>query len=124
MIVPQLSGACHCGAIRFVVDAPREWLTVCNCSVCRRYRGLWLHSTRAFTRLDYDPGKVIRYVWNDRSLAFVSCATCGCTTHWEAEGAVEPSSRVCVNAAMADPNVVSQFRIRHFDGAETFAYLD
>ena len=38
----RVTGSCHCGAVRFEVDAP-EWVMDCNCSHCRLYGGLWAY---------------------------------------------------------------------------------
>lgn len=51
-----------------------------------------------------------------------SCRTCGCTTHYTP---TDPAvARMKVNLAMADPRAIAGFRIRHFDGANTWRYLD
>jgi len=35
-------GSCHCGAVRFAIDAEIERITVCNCSVCSK-KGILHH---------------------------------------------------------------------------------
>jgi len=117
----MIAGACHCGAIRFELDAEPAWLSRCNCSYCRRAGGLWAHASPRQIRLHYAPSAAIRYVWGDRTLAFVSCATCGCTTHWES---LDPASdRMAVNCSMAEPGQIARFRVRDFDGASTWEYF-
>jgi len=120
----SLRGSCHCGAVAFEVRNPRDFLTVCNCSICRRTRALWLHCERKDADVRYAPDAVIRYVWGDKMLSLISCKTCGCTTHWEGLGEQTGESRMAVNAALADPADVDSFRVRHFDGADTWEYLD
>ena len=119
----MIQGACHCGAVRFALLAKPPWLTRCNCTFCRRAGGLWAHDDRARIRLSYDPVKVVRYIWGDKTLAFISCKLCGGTTHWES---LEPETRprMAVNCAMADPRAIADLRVRRFDGAETWQYLD
>ncbi len=122
-----LEGACHCGAVRWRITREPEHLTRCTCSICRRLRALWIHAEARHVELDYAPEAVHRYVQGDGTLAMVSCKRCGCTTHWEPEpkpSPTPPDTRMAVNAAMADPAAISQFRIRTFDGAETWTYLD
>ena len=65
----------------------------------------------------------LAYVWGDKSIAFRTCRNCGCTTHWERLDP-EPNSRMAVNCRMADPGQIAGLRIRHFDGADTWSYLD
>lgn len=119
----MLSGACHCGAVCWTLAERPQWLTRCNCSYCRRAGALWAQTDHDTVVLDYDPAAVVRYVHGDRLLAFISCANCGCTTHYES---VNPTTdkRMKVNCAMADPADIAGVRIRHFDGAGTWAYLD
>jgi hypothetical protein len=63
------------------------------------------------------------YVWGDRSIEFYFCNTCGCLTHYES---VEKSddSRIAVNARMLSPTDIGDAKIKTFDGADTWKYLD
>jgi hypothetical protein len=99
------------------------WLTECNCSICRRIGGLWAHAGTASISIDCNEGATLAYAWGDRTLAFHTCRTCGCTTHWEN---LQPDehARMAVNCRMADPADIAGIRIRHFDGADTWAFLD
>ena len=63
------------------------------------------------------------YSWGDKSLAFHTCRTCGCTTHWEPLDP-SPQSRMAVNCRMSDPAAIAGLRIRNFDGADSWKYLD
>lgn len=119
----MIDGSCHCGAIRYTATEKPEWLTRCNCSLCRRTAGLWAHSTREKIKLSYAKEDAIHYVWGDKCLATVSCKHCGSTTHWENLDPA-PTARMAVNFNMADPAVVKGFRVRLFDGADTWEYLD
>ncbi len=122
-----LEGACHCGAVRWTLKTPPKHLTQCTCSICRRVGALWIHAEAEHITLDHGPDAVHRYVQGDRTLAMVSCKTCGCTTHWEPEPQQSPfeaTVRMAVNARMADPDRLKAYRVRTFDGAETWAYLD
>lgn len=69
------------------------------------------------------PGATHRYVWGDKELAFVRCATCGCMTHWES---LDPSrqERMGVSARMFEDIDLSRIPIRHFDGAVSWTYID
>jgi hypothetical protein len=125
-----IRGSCHCGAVKFRIAEHRQFLTDCNCSVCRRYGGLWLHADRSEVELDYDVDATLAYEWGDKMLAFHSCRTCGCTTHWLSTrppietkaGSVEEP--MAVNCRMAEPAVIADMPIRHFDGADSWRYLD
>nr|HET7859172.1 hypothetical protein [Caldimonas sp.] len=71
----MIEGSCHCGAVRWQLDATPEGATACNCTVCRRYGVLWAY--------DWD-GEGIRvcgptraYVRGEREIEFPFCPTCG-----------------------------------------------
>jgi hypothetical protein len=70
-----------------------------------------------------EPGATNRYIWGDKLIAFHHCTVCGCTTHWEPLGP-GPHDRMGVNARLMDPTVIEGVRVRRFDGAETWKFLD
>lgn len=37
--MPQVTGGCFCGAVRFSIDLPSKWCAHCHCSMCRRVHG-------------------------------------------------------------------------------------
>jgi hypothetical protein len=119
----MIEGACHCGAIRFRLAEEPEWLTRCNCSYCRRAGALWAYPALDKVTVTYDPAAATRYIQGDRTLAFVSCKTCGCTTHWESLD-TQKNRRLAVNCAMAEPKDIAGIRVRLLDGADTWEYLD
>jgi len=112
---------CHCGAVSLTVpQAPTE-VTECNCSICRRLGARWAYYERPEVGLNR-PGSTRPYVWGDRMLAFHRCRNCGCVTHWLSLNGAYP--RMAVNARMIDGFDFNHVRIRQFDGAATWAYLD
>ena len=119
----MIRGNCHCGAVRFEVPEPRDFLTDCNCSICRRYGALWLHCNRSEISLEYAPGATSAYEWGDRLLAFHHCNTCGCMTHWLSIKEDNPEP-MAVNCRMSEPADIAGMQVRRFDGADTWQYLD
>jgi len=119
----MIEGSCHCEAIKFKVAETPEWLTDCNCSLCRRIGALWAHVSIESVELIYVKGTSIEYAHGEKNLALHSCSTCGCTTHWERLKPELPS-RMGVNFRMCTLDERSRYRVRPFDGAETWEYLD
>jgi len=62
-------------------------------------------------------------MWGDKEIAFVRCASCACVTHWESRSPDQPA-QIAVNMRNAAPEVLKTLEIRHFDGADTWTYLD
>jgi hypothetical protein len=119
----MLEATCHCGAVTIEVPRKPRRLTSCNCSICRRYGGLWAYYKAAEVKVSHARGTVDEYAWGDKSLKFVRCATCGCITHW---AAMQPTanSRTGVNARNFAPEAIASVRVRRLDGASTWKFLD
>jgi hypothetical protein len=70
-------GSCHCGAVRFEVDADLDHVRSCDCSICRK-RGALIHRVdadrfRLLTPLD----DLTLYQWHTRTAEDYFCPTCG-----------------------------------------------
>jgi hypothetical protein len=119
----MISASCHCGAVRIEVPAPPATLTNCNCSLCRRYGALWAYYPVDAVRVTGHPEHTAGYVWGDKTLRTVRCATCGCITHWEP---LQPTAdgKLGVNMRNFDPDALGAVRLRRFDGANSWTYLD
>lgn len=119
----MLTGSCHCGAVRIEVPSAPKTVTDCNCSLCKRIGGLWAYYSFGTVRVEGHPEKTAEYVWGDRTLRTVRCGTCGCVTHWEP---LDPKSdsRHGVNMSNFDPKLLEGVRVRRFDGADTWKFLD
>ena len=109
-------GSCHCGNIRLEVSRFPTEVTRCNCSLCRRYAGLWAY---------YEPNEVAIhdqnpltsvYRWGDRDIGYHRCYNCGCVTHYITTEKC-PIKRIAVNLRMADPALLEKVTIRKVDGA-------
>ena len=119
----MLSGSCHCGAVTFALAKTPDFLTDCNCSICRRLGGLWAHAPIEEVTVTGEGDATFGYVWGDRGLAFHTCRTCGCTTHWQ-NLRPEEYGHMAVNCRLCEPEAIAALRIRHFDGADSWTYLD
>ncbi|WP_282610736.1 GFA family protein [Pelagibius sp. Alg239-R121] len=119
----MIHGSCHCGAVTFELLEQPKWLTDCNCSVCRRIGALWAHADVGKIKVSCADDATIGYITGDKTLIIRSCKTCGSTTHWEN---LDPPrhKHMAVNCRMADPEDIASLRIRRFDGAENWEYLD
>ena len=114
--------SCHCGAVQLHLAEAPEAVTDCNCSICRRYGVLWAYYSPSQVRLEPAVPPTDTYQWGDSALDFHRCGTCGCVTHWSAKD--RHHDRMGINARLLDPAVLAAARVRHLDGAASWAYLD
>jgi hypothetical protein len=120
----MVTASCHCGRVSLELETAPEQVTECNCSLCRRYGTLCAYYRPSQVRITVKDGKTDTYMWGDKSIAFHRCPGCGCVTHWTAVDPAIDQDRMGVNARMLPPDVLAKARVRHFDGAETWKYLD
>jgi hypothetical protein len=112
---PMIEASCHCGAVRFAVEAAPVEVNDCNCSICRRYGALWGYYDPGQVRFADGNGPTEVYMRGHRLLEFHRCRGCGCVTHWSA---VDPSHRrMGVNARLMPPEVLAASAVFHGDGA-------
>ena len=119
----MIRASCHCGAVVLEAEAPAPSVTSCNCSICRRLAGLYAYYTRAQARLVAGHDATTMYQWGDRLIEFYHCRHCGCSTHYESVDK-NPDSRFAINARCFDAEELAPLKVRHFDGADTWKYLD
>jgi len=71
-------GSCHCGAIRFEVEAPEEILCYdCNCSICSKSGYLHLIVPPSRFRLISGRENITTYTWNTGVAKHTFCKICG-----------------------------------------------
>ena len=119
----MLEASCHCGAIKVEIDALPDTLVQCTCSICRRYGALWAFCTTQTTSVNTEQDKLTPYIWGDKDIAFQHCSVCGCMTHYESLSTEEPRRRA-VNARMLLAKDIQDAKVRTFDGADTWQFLD
>ena len=119
----SLLANCHCGKVSIVLARKPRQLTECNCSICRRYGAQWAYGTPKTMTVKAEEGVLGCYTWGDKCIEFYHCRNCGSLTHYESidKGA---DSRIAVNARMLPMKEVEGIRIRHFDGANSWEFLD
>jgi len=70
-------GACHCGRVRFEVDADLDHVRVCDCSICSM-RGALIHRVEESQfRLLTPLQDLTLYQWHTRTAEDTFCPTCG-----------------------------------------------
>jgi hypothetical protein len=70
-------GSCHCGRVRFEVDAEIDHVRSCDCTICRR-RGALIHRVEQHQLRVLTPLEDLQlYQWHTHTAADYFCPTCG-----------------------------------------------
>jgi centromere protein V len=108
-------GGCHCGRVRFEVDAPAELdVAECNCSICRMTGFLHLLVAKPQFRLTAGRNELVRYTFNTGVAEHLFCRVCGIKSFYVPRSHPDGFS---VNARCLDPGTVRAVRVQPFDGA-------
>lgn len=106
-------GGCHCGRVRFEVDAPsRIEVLDCNCSMCRMTGFLHLIVPAARFRLLQGADALIEYRFNTGTARHLFCRYCGIKAFYVPRSHPDGYS---VNARCLDPGTVLDTTIVPFD---------
>jgi hypothetical protein len=74
----RYSGGCHCGAVRFNVEAPEDVeVEDCNCSICRMSGFLHLIVPKSKFTLISGEQNLSLYTFNTGVAKHYFCSTCG-----------------------------------------------
>ncbi len=108
------SGGCHCGAVRFEVDAPAD-VTVedCNCSMCAKSGFLHLIVPASRFRLLKGSGSLADYRFGTGTARHLFCRTCGVKSFYVPRSNPDGYS---VNLRCLDPGTLGRVTISPFDG--------
>jgi hypothetical protein len=109
------TGGCHCGRVRFEVDAPADLAAVeCNCSMCRRCGFLHLIVEAKDFRLLSGAEALTEYRFNTGTARHLFCSVCGVKSFYAPRSHPEGWS---VNVHCLDPATIRSVSSRPFDGA-------
>lgn len=107
-------GGCHCGAVRFEVDAPAALIAYdCNCSICRRSGYLHLEVPRSRFRLLTDDAALTTYIFNTGVAKHLFCPTCGIKSFYVPRSCPQGYS---VNVNCLEADTIESVEVHSFDG--------
>jgi|ERR1700722_8252082 len=73
----MFEGSCHCGAIRFRVDAVISELTTCDCSLCIKRNAVMAKIPEQALTVVKGEELLTLYQWNARRAKHYFCRQCG-----------------------------------------------
>jgi hypothetical protein len=107
-------GGCHCGAVRFEVDAPAVLeVHECNCSLCSMIGYIHLIVPRSRFRLVEGDDALTEYRFNTGVARHLFCRRCGIKSFYVPRSNPEGYS---VNFRCLDPGTVESSTVVPFDG--------
>jgi hypothetical protein len=107
-------GGCHCGRVRFEVDAPAElYIDECNCSMCTRTAFLHLIVGAERFRITQGREALSLYTFNTGTARHYFCSNCGIKPFYVPRSHPDGWS---VNARCIDEGTVTGMKINAIDG--------
>jgi hypothetical protein len=73
-------GACHCGTVKFRVEAELDELTTCDCSLCVKKNAVMAKVHESALTLLEGEDSLSLYQWNTRKAQHRFCSVCGVYT--------------------------------------------
>ena len=119
----MIDGWCHCENVRLSIPNLTETGTRCTCSICSRYASIWGYFTESDVKVTVEEYGISPYSHGDKLINFNHCSRCGCVTHYTSTQPT-PDTRLAVNYRMFGAEVLKQIKVKVFDGADTWQYLD
>jgi len=109
-------GGCHCGAVRFEVDAPAALAVLdCNCSLCAKTGFLHLIVPAARFRLLAGGELLSSYRFNTGVALHLFCKRCGVKSFYRPRSNPDGWS---VNARCLDEGTVTELVVTPYDGRD------
>ncbi|MES2014581.1 MAG: GFA family protein [Patescibacteria group bacterium] len=110
----KYTGGCHCGKVRFEVEADLTNTITCNCSHCEK-KGVILAFTPEsnFTLLSGE-NDLIDYQFNKKVIHHLFCKTCGVQSFGKGPG--KDSGTVAINVRCLDDVDLSTLSPTPYDG--------
>jgi hypothetical protein len=108
------SGSCHCGRVKFEVEAPAEIEALaCNCSICSKSGFLHLIVPRSHFVLLEGSEFLSTYTFNTGTAKHLFCKMCGIKSFYIPRSNPDGYS---VNVRCLDPAGIASITSRSFDG--------
>jgi len=108
------SGSCHCGRVRFKVEAPAKiQATECNCSICSRTGYLHLIVPKSRFVLLQGAEYLTSYTFNTEVAKHLFCKVCGIKSFYVPRSNPDGYS---VNVRCLDAATIKEVTVAPFDG--------
>lgn len=115
-------GGCHCGAVRFEVQAPADLqVTECNCSICSKSGYLHLIVPKEDFKLISGEDNLATYTFDTHEAKHLFCKTCGVKSFYVPRSHPDGYS---VNVRCLEESGIESINVTPFDGKNWEAHID
>lgn len=107
-------GACHCGAVAFEFEAPRDLVAIdCSCSICKMKKNTHAIVPQTRFRLLQGQDALTTYTFNTHRAKHMFCKICGVQPFY-----IPRSNQdgYAITVACVDPATLHSVTIETFDG--------
>ena len=112
-------GGCHCGRVRFELDAPARIDALdCNCSICAKAGFLHFIVPKSAFRLLSSESELTEYRWGTATARHLFCRHCGVKSFYVPRS--NPDG-IDVNVRCIDPDTIADLIVIEFDGRNNWA---
>lgn len=109
------TGGCHCGNVRFEVQASLSPVISCNCSICAKTGSLLAFAPAAAFELQKGEEALSDYQFNKKTVHHLFCKTCGVRPFGRGKGP-DGSEVIALNVRCLDDVDPSKLTLTPYDG--------
>lgn len=109
------AGGCHCGAVRYEVEAILSQTVVCNCSLCRKAGWMLSFAPASSFRLISGADHLADYQFGRKMIHHLFCTTCGVRSFSRGRAA-DGREMIAVNVLCLDGVDPGELTPRRVDG--------
>jgi hypothetical protein len=107
-------GGCHCGRVRYEIEAEIGQVYSCNCSYCQPRGFLWSFVPPAQFRLRAGEGEMTEYLFHKKVIHHLFCPACGVESFATGDG--PDGGQIAINVRCLDDIDLDALKIVPFDG--------
>jgi hypothetical protein len=109
------NGGCHCGNVRYRIEADISEALSCNCSICSKTGGLLTFVPAESFTLTSGEGRLTDYQFNKKNVHHLFCPTCGIRSFATGTGR-DGKQMYMVNVRCLDGFEYDKLPVNHYDG--------
>jgi hypothetical protein len=114
--MPRYQGACHCGAVRYQVEADLSGgVITCNCSICHKRGHVLAFVPAANLEITQGEGALTDYQFNKKVIHHLFCKTCGVGAFGRGQGP-DGKPTAAINVRCLEGVDLAKLSVKEFDG--------